>query len=195
MTTATHSGSFRRGLDPRRFRRPSAPAGDRFWPRVQRSLGCWEWTGRRSRRGYGEFDVNGGRVQAHRMAWALAHGPIPHGLLVCHSCDNPACVRPDHLFLGTQSDNMRDMAAKGRHAYPSGEAHPQARVSDEQADEIRALYECGDLSQAALGTRFGICQTQVSRIVRGVRRPRRTAVPLVAVSAQVPDLTVMNRSA
>lgn len=93
---------------------------ERFWSKVQKSEGCWEWQGER-RPGafcYGRFEqyLDGEilRVAAHRMAWTLEHGPIPQGLCVLHRCDNPPCVRPDHLFLGTMADNTHDMMAKGR---------------------------------------------------------------------------------
>jgi hypothetical protein len=85
-----------------------------FWSRVEKSDGCWLWTGGRFSTGYGSFSV-GGRVRvASRLAYAYTHGPIPDGLFVCHHCDTPLCVRPDHLFLGTNADNMRDAYRKGR---------------------------------------------------------------------------------
>ena len=174
-----NAGSFRPGFDARRLMRRRVPVADRFWPRVRKSAGCWEWTGGRYPRGYGFFSVNGRGHAAHRVAWELARGPIPDGVLVCHACDNPACVRPDHLFLGTQSDNMRDMAAKGRHPYPRGEHHNQARLSNADVAEIRRLYAAGGVSQAALAERFGVCQSHVSRIVRRFRRPRKTAPPVL----------------
>ncbi len=90
------------------------PVSERFWSKVTDAGSCWVWTAHRSRRGYGTFDVEGASQQAHRVAWALSHGPIPHGMLVCHHCDNPSCVRPEHLFLGTALDNSRDRIAKGR---------------------------------------------------------------------------------
>lgn len=89
-----------------------------FWMRrVVTDSGCWEWSGARyvpNRGGYGVLHREHRAIAAHRYAWMLAHGPIPAGLFVCHKCDNPPCFRLSHLFLGTQTDNMRDMSAKGR---------------------------------------------------------------------------------
>lgn len=120
MSLLSHPLS-RSALEGRRpFVGPSGPKRrplkDRFWSKVQKTDGCWEWTGSRRPKGYGVFAVNGARREsAHRVAYALFIGPISAGFFVCHRCDNPRCVRPDHLFLGTQADNMRDMHAKGRH--------------------------------------------------------------------------------
>lgn len=87
---------------------------ERFWSFVAKSDGCWTWTGT-TMRGYGQFKTT--RLeQAHRVSWRMHFGPIPAGRSVCHSCDNPPCVRPDHLWLGTHAQNMRDMALKGRAA-------------------------------------------------------------------------------
>lgn len=100
--------------------RPSVPLADRFWSKVEKSDGCWRWTST-LQRGYGQIALcrqgakRQTRVWAHRVAWELTHGrPVPAGLVICHRCDNPRCVNPDHLFLGTQQDNVRDAIQKGR---------------------------------------------------------------------------------
>lgn len=95
---------------------------DRFWSRVRKTEGCWEWQGcRHHRSGYGHIRVAERLLQTHRLAFEIAFGPIPDGVYVCHKCDVPFCVRPDHLFLGTQTENMADMVAKGRGYNPIAE--------------------------------------------------------------------------
>lgn len=101
-------------------------AEERFWEKVRKAEGeaCWEWTASLFvNSGYGCFCYDRRLQGAHRVSWQMVHGPIPDGLWVLHKCDNPKCVRPDHLFLGTPMDNVRDMVAKGRGVSPTGDAH------------------------------------------------------------------------
>jgi hypothetical protein len=107
------------------MRRPAnVPWQDWFWTNVDKSGECWTWTGSLSRgtSGYGSANAPGRRVHAHRLSWELANGPVPDGLWVLHHCDNPPCVRPDHLHLGTQSENLRAAVSRGRH-YWSKKTH------------------------------------------------------------------------
>jgi hypothetical protein len=136
---------------------------ERFWTRVDMKLGdgCWEWTGARHRDGYGQVKIGGRVKKAHRVAWALANGPIPSGGCVLHSCDNRACVRPSHLFLGTHSDNMADMAAKGRAVSPT------AKLTQEDVQLIKGRLAVGH-RQVDIAHDFGVSQSQISHIRRGV---------------------------
>lgn len=93
---------------------PTRTEKGRFWSKVQMGPSCWVWEGARNRGGYGTFRRGSVVIKAHRAAWEFCYGPIPEGLCVLHKCDNPPCVRPDHLFLGTVADNAQDRVAKGR---------------------------------------------------------------------------------
>ncbi len=87
---------------------------ERFWKSVERTEKCWNWTGFRDNNGYGQISINGNAISVHRFSWELHFFPIPKGLLVCHACDNPSCVNPNHLWLGTVTANNLDRARKGR---------------------------------------------------------------------------------
>jgi hypothetical protein len=102
----------------------------RFWARIQKTDGCWLWTGATLPNGYGHMNIRSKHWFPHRYAWTLTNGPIPDGLWVLHRCDTPLCCRPDHLFLGTSYDNVQDMIAKGRNSPPphfSGDEHFRRR--------------------------------------------------------------------
>jgi hypothetical protein len=119
----THYTHWRRHGTPHCENLNWKPAPDRFLARVKKTDGgCWEWTGSKDRDGYGHIQIDGKTNRAHRYSWELNHGPIPAGMLVCHACNNPSCVKPEHLYLGTPEDNMRDMVAEGRHR-PRGNLH------------------------------------------------------------------------
>lgn len=100
---------------------------DRFWERVNKAAGgCWEWTGLKHPTGYGRVQWDGSGGYAHRAVWVIKYGAIPDGMHICHRCDNPGCVNPDHLFLGTVADNMHDRDNKGRNRY--GENRPSLKL-------------------------------------------------------------------
>ena len=147
------------------------PEHERFWEKVKRGPGCWEWQGHRRPRGYGLFarSRQGGRKQiiwdAHRFAWMIERGPIPLGMLVCHHCDNPACVRPDHLFLGTNRDNKLDSVSKGRHRWCNGEKNGRAKLTASDVAMIRRRLTAGE-KQADIADAFGVSQTTVSLLHR-----------------------------
>jgi hypothetical protein len=135
---------------------------ERFWAKVRKSEGCWEWAGSRwgSRRQYGCFNVGGNAASAHRVAWELANGPIPEGKVVCHTCDFGLCVRPDHLFIGTMAMNSSDMVRKGRQG-------PRRRaLREDQLPEVRRLRGSG-LSLRAVGRALGVSYMTIRDIERG----------------------------
>lgn len=157
---------------------------ERFWRKVDKSGDCWIWLAGKDRKGYGKFslggkyDANGNRrntmVSAHRISYELAHGAIPehddfHGMCVLHRCDNPGCVNPDHLFLGTNEDNVHDMLTKGRNATnPNlGSAHAMAILNESQVRELHSRYQSGGITQAELATEYGVSLSTINHIMTG----------------------------
>lgn len=176
----------------------------RFWSKVDKNgpvprhmpeLGpCWVWCAAKDKHGYGRINIgkrpNGTSITvlSHRLSYTIAHGPVPrrsghHGTCVCHKCDNPSCVNPDHMFLGTMSDNMRDKVEKGRHArgttsgpkkhpgkYPRREKHYSAKLSTEAVAKIRRLYRgrwsCGP-TMDEFAKEFGVSRSTVADALKG----------------------------
>lgn len=143
---------------------------ERFWSKVDRSGGpdaCWLWTAGLYASGHGKFVPEHGRTTpAHRFAWELANGPIPQYLFVCHNCpggDNPACVNPAHMFLGTVADNMQDAARKGR--MERGSARHSSKLTEEKVREIRRRAIAGEMN-VTLAREFGVTPTLIGQIVK-----------------------------
>jgi len=146
----------------------------RFWPKVKKTKTCWLWTAATDDCGYGFFrkESRGMMCRAHRVAWELEHGPIPDTMQVLHTCDNPACVNPDHLWLGTHADNMHDKVRKGRVSFgpQDGENNPASTLSDEEVTEIRREYATGNCTQRMLAGKYGVAQPTISKLVLRQRR-------------------------
>lgn len=151
--------------------RPQTTQGsaERFWSNVDRSGGadaCWPWTGYRNAQGYG-FGSFGWTRHAHRQAFYLATGRYPAKRMdVCHACDNPPCVNPAHLWVGTHSENLLDASRKGRLNTATGERHSQAKLDWTKVRAIRSRVARGE-SQHALAAEFGVSQVAIHFVVTG----------------------------
>jgi len=146
--------------------------------------GCWEWAGSLNGGGYGQLAVGTDRPMiASRAAHVAWIGPIPDGQFVCHRCDNRRCINPAHLYAGTVQDNVGDAVARERVA--NGERHGAHRLTDAQIAELRARYAAGGVTQRRLAAEYGICQQQVSLVIRRKRRRDATYRGHLLPDAQV----------
>lgn len=135
---------------------------ERLWERVDKRGPdeCWLWTGCKTPHGYGRINTakTKGLLYTHRIAYELANGPIPEGMHVCHTCDNPSCVNPTHLWIGTAAENMQDRNAKGRH-------YVTPHLSPETIKTIRQTYQTQQITQSELASMFGVSLNSIRKIL------------------------------
>lgn len=166
---------MRKALTPKQKRLPPGrPTAERLVHRVEKDwrTGCWIWTAKRNTNGYGQIGINKRSWLAHRASYEAFVGPIPQGHYVCHHCDNPACINPLHLFIGTQRDNMRDMKRKGRapvHTPPKGPKHWNAKYSTAQALSVASLLRQTDLPHREIAAQCGVKAHFVTEVNIGAR--------------------------
>lgn len=143
---------------------------DRFWSKVNKKDQdeCWVWQGAKEAQGYGKLATTGAQkgMKAHQASYKIHFGEIPKGLCVCHKCDNPPCVNPNHLFLGTHAENMRDKVLKGREYDRRGEKNPNVKITWKKVAEVIRLVKSGK-TQVEVAGMFDLSQNAVSRIVSG----------------------------
>lgn len=148
---------------------------DRFWKKVLKSEGCWNWmaghfTTPNGVKSYGclwagdKKSGTGRMIAAHIISWQLENGSFPKGMKICHKCDNPSCVRPSHLFLGTQLDNVRDMIRKGRANKARGSKHHKAKLTESDVASIRKQRKSG-IKRTVLAKKYGVCEHTITQIM------------------------------
>ncbi len=143
----------------------------RFWAKVdiQSMNECWEWQAYCKKAGYGQFKLYGKHKGAHRVSWMIVNGEISDNMFVLHKCDNPSCVNPTHLFLGTPADNMQDMISKARTSYISrnaGEKHPRSKLTRQDVFEIRTLAKT--MNRYEIAKMYDVKYSQISNIINRI---------------------------
>lgn len=143
-----------------------------FWSKViikNDKRSCWEWSGAKKPKGYGNVRINKKYMLAHRVAFELANGDIPEGYIVCHICDNPSCCNPNHLMLGTIKSNSADMLIKNRQKKPEfaarGSGNGNSKLNDDEVREIRKIYSSGEKNQYQIAEMFSVQQPTIGAIV------------------------------
>lgn len=140
---------------------------DRFWSKVNiTNNGCWEWLAGKDQAGYGRFSYDGKNQHAHRIAWLLFYGSQPTDV-VMHTCDNPSCVNPRHLRLGSQLDNISDRVSKGRCFHPHGATNSQAKLTEDQVNSIRREYQRTNCTKRSLARKYDMSDSAIGRIING----------------------------
>jgi len=148
---------------------PCKSLQERFWSKVNIPdlFLCWEWIGYRNDDGYGKLGIKGRPTSAHRLSYEINIGPIPDGLCVLHKCNNPACVNPIHLYVGTPQDNMNDMVIASRQARPNGENNPKAKLTEIQVMEIIRLLKTNNMTHKEISDRFHVTPENILHISKG----------------------------
>lgn len=167
LCRAHYQASWRRGeLDQHAL--DKRPISERLLEKIERKeTGCWEWTAGMRSDGYGLIWFEGKAQRAHRISYQTFKGPLKRTDVLCHKCDNRKCVNPDHIFIGTRADNVRDAASKDR--MPYGNNHWNAVLSDAQIAMIRSIE---GVTHTEIARQFGVAQSTISRIRAGVRRAK-----------------------
>jgi hypothetical protein len=138
---------------------------ERFWAKVYKTDSCWLWTAAQIK-GYGQLGRYGRSAYAHRVSWEIHKGPIPHGMIICHKCDVPLCVNPDHLFMGTQADNVADMISKGRKRSGClrGSKNPVSKLDERDVPKIRKMSSEG-MGVREIAPFFGVSKSTIHNVV------------------------------